>query len=475
MALRVRNKVLYSRLKKFTVTSIDLLQKRVGKEDLPQKKIRKFLIRKDGFDSHAETGIDFNLLTYTHRKEIAELPEFVNCARYMLKCPPMLRELGIIHEKDRPLSVPFTRECFPVLYLFLKRYLERMNGLHFEESNFKEMYVELENYVYRSVIYYKAVAPLQGLSGNVGDVQLSKNLKLRPLSDLERAEYLEMQLMNGSSSLRLRNQDLVRIAEAGYALETVFSYPKGAQPPISAYRETLEHGLTLLQLFKSGRVSFGVVKIELTLWNPFRPTGTRYETCREVKDFRNSYNLDMSEKRELQRFCRKFMSFLQKTALHVNGKPIALALRRFKSGIEEDDIENQIIDFFIGLEALYSMERDELAYRLSTRAAILLGENDVETERIKEFLSKGYSNIRSSIVHGKIPPTLRIKGEKTELSEFTEKVEGYLRESLKSFIFLSDVKREEPIVRSLDRSLIDVTLRKKLRLVAKPRRRLKNF
>lgn len=449
------------------MSSVELLEKFEAEEGLPEKKVMKCLIHKDGFSSRREPKIDFSLFMHKHSKEIDELPEFVDCAKYILKNQATLRETGIIHEEGRPLyardKIPFTRAYFPVLYLFLNRYLERVNKLSFEDDLFKDTYIEFERYIYKSVLLYKVTAPLQGLSGNIGEINFSKNLKLRPLSDSEKAEYLEMQWTNNRPK-GFSNQDLVRIADAKYALETTYSHRKDAQMP-SSYRERLEDAITILSLFKSGRVDFSVIKVESALWNPFRPVSYRFESYREVKTFRDSYKLDIAEKQGLLHFFRVYHSFKKSVNVHTRGKHINLALERFKSGIEESNVKNMIIDFLIAFEALYLEGKDELAYRLSTRAAILLGKNDVQTERIKEVMVDAY-NIRSKIVHGKDVPPIKSRGKIIELHKFVQEVEEYLRESLKSFMVLAKTYRDkENVLKLFDKSLIDVKSRKKLRIM----------
>ena len=129
---------------------------------------------------------------------------------------------------------------------------------------------------------------------------------------------------------------------------------------------------------------------------------------------------------------------------------------------EESDAENKMIDFLIAFEALCLPERDELTYRLANRVAILLGKEDAEAERTRKFMAKAY-DLRSDIVHGKDVRPIKIEGKTIELNNFVQRVEGYLRESLKSFIALSKrYRNQQRVLALLDKSLIDMKSRRKL-------------
>jgi hypothetical protein len=110
--------------------------------------------------------------------------------------------------------------------------------------------------------------------------------------------------------------------------------------------------------------------------------------------------LNQTEKSALLRLWKRTRDFKNQTGPSKNGEYINIALRRFNFGVEEDNAENKIIDFLIAFEALYLEGMDELGYRLSTRAAVLLGENDAEAAKVKEVIVEAYG-LRSKIVHGK--------------------------------------------------------------------------
>lgn len=467
MTLKIRNKERYLKFRKFMIASTDLLKKIEAKEGLPRKQSRKYLVLKDGFTSRGESKIDFGLVTFTHRKEIDELPEFVDCAKQLIRNKMIVREMGIFTLKGHPgesADIPISRFWFKVLYLFLNRYLERNGQISFEENLFEELYAEFEKYVYKSKLPHMATAPLQGLSGNINEISFCKNLRLRLLSDSEKADYLQMQSPNAGASLKYDPKDFVTIADASYVLENTYSCVKGPQLQAYPYRKHFEDVLTALFLFKKGRLGFNIIKIEPILWNPFQPTSYTllHGTATKPKVFHNSYELDAEEKQELLRFWKKFVSFRDAESC-TSMKYIRLALRRFRSGIEENELEDRLIDLLIAFEALFLEDPVEMAYRLSNRVAMVLGKNDSEADEIRETISEAYK-VRSKIVHGKEAPSIKIKGKVIELGDLVQATEEYLRQSLKTIISLTDNRgSQKEMLKLLDESLISADSRSKLR------------
>lgn len=121
-----------------------------------------------------------------------------------------------------------------------------------------------------------------------------------------------------------------------------------------------------------------------------------------------------------------FKEFLRAFASREKILPhVGIALRRFADGYERLKPEDKIIDYMIGLEALYLQDgAGELSYRLAHRTSVLLCRERLERQRLFKAMNKSY-NLRSKIVHG----------SKYHLCfEDVWFIEDVLRQSIKSFL-----------------------------------------
>lgn len=81
--------------------------------------------------------------------------------------------------------------------------------------------------------------------------------------------------------------------------------------------------------------------------------------------------------------------------------PLGIALGRFTDGYEKLKLEDRIIDYMIGLEALYLQEESaELSYRIAHRTAVLLSDDKKERQEVFTKIRHSY-DLRSKILHGK--------------------------------------------------------------------------
>lgn len=84
----------------------------------------------------------------------------------------------------------------------------------------------------------------------------------------------------------------------------------------------------------------------------------------------------------------------------IKGNYLALPLRRLVDGLGRTRLNDKIIDYSIGLEALLTEgERQELEYRFALRGATILQEGGADRHRSFDELKDLY-NARSAIVHG---------------------------------------------------------------------------
>lgn len=135
---------------------------------------------------------------------------------------------------------------------------------------------------------------------------------------------------------------------------------------------------------------------------------------------------------------------------------LKIALNYFRRGRLETYQENRIIDFFVSLEALYSLsgEKTEMRYRISNRLATLIGKDANDRKKIQKE-SRDLYDLRSSIVHGsKINLDERIQGS----------IYYWVRDSIIRFMGMSQtIGNQEKILEKIDYSMIENSDRDSLR------------
>lgn len=106
--------------------------------------------------------------------------------------------------------------------------------------------------------------------------------------------------------------------------------------------------------------------------------------------------------------------------------PLSIALSRFTDGYERIRLEDSVIDYVIGLEALYLQGegQGEFGYKMAHKASILLSRQKKSRSTIFTEIKKSY-RLRSMIVHG---------GRYKLLPENVWFVEDALRDSIKKFL-----------------------------------------
>jgi hypothetical protein len=85
---------------------------------------------------------------------------------------------------------------------------------------------------------------------------------------------------------------------------------------------------------------------------------------------------------------------------HKDDKPIRLALRRWDSVSDRNSPDDEIIDYWIGLESLFAPDMtQEVTYRVSLRIAAYVGNEPEKRNQLFRDMKSSYG-LRSTIVHG---------------------------------------------------------------------------
>lgn len=310
---------------------------------------------------------------------------------------------------------------------------------------------------------YNITSPIENFSAEVDEINLSKELRIRRITAAEKSEYFAA-LFRGFGKSPYREIDVIAMK---FVLETTYYHKEGTTLTKSDCLREFKDVIVAMRLFKTGVLVLNVLCSRQMVLDP--PTGPVYSSIgRYLTPIGPEYTLKKSEVKPFKRFWKQYKKFQTDRATTKSNKYLKIALRRFNLGIEEDYyLEDKIIDYLISLEALYLPESRELTYKLSNRVAILIGKEERETEEIRQTIVKAY-DLRSQIVHGKMVRPIKINGKIIQPKDFTFNIEEILRKSIRFFIELSKTyKTQKTIIKELDKSLLNVKIRKKLHRLTK--------
>jgi hypothetical protein len=181
----------------------------------------------------------------------------------------------------------------------------------------------------------------------------------------------------------------------------------------------MEKMLLVLRLFKEG-----YIRVVFNLWRV--PNGwTQLSSMKMLRSAERLYFLKVAELPALKNF-REESSAAMSDETGTTQTALNIALRRFTDGYERIKLEDRIIDYMIGLEALYLQGESpsEISYKLAHRISVLLADNKEQRQKLFLKMKDSYK-LRSHIVHG-------LKYELNQ--EETWFVEDQLRLSIKKFL-----------------------------------------
>jgi hypothetical protein len=124
---------------------------------------------------------------------------------------------------------------------------------------------------------------------------------------------------------------------------------------------------------------------------------------------------------------------------------LLIAVNRFTnavSGLGEEEPAYQFVDYISALEALLG-ESDEASVKLANRVSILMGGTDDDCQDTVDFMKRAYS-MRSTLVHGRWPKQLKVRGTKIETTEAIGRLHWYTRRCIWRVLNLLILINEAP-------------------------------
>jgi len=209
--------------------------------------------------------------------------------------------------------------------------------------------------------------------------------------------------------------------------EFVESTPQGGIViPIAKLEEiyrSLRDKLRLLRLFKGGNVL-----MRYSLYYYFKDSITQVAQIGSEYPLidRTLFHLNDDEYTQAE-------AFINNTKIPFQPSFLQLAFHNFELSYEMPDRKISLLSLMISMEALFG-GGSEVRYRVSRNAAVLLGKNEDESQKIFEDMKKLYKK-RSGIAHGG-------QDGKQKNSDDVLRLRDYVRESTKS-IYKLDLGQED--------------------------------
>ena len=171
--------------------------------------------------------------------------------------------------------------------------------------------------------------------------------------------------------------------------------------------------IRLMRLFKKGNISMPLIYYYYLVDDSIPKPCMRMATSLYV--LKESYTVESSEVKEL-------LEFIKNTKLPFAEPSLQFAFDNFELSYETRNINLSFLALMVSLEALLNPGEQELRYRISRNAAVLLGKKDKNSKNIFDEMKKLYGK-RSKIVHTGKPDIIN--------GEDLFKLRYYVRDSIK--------------------------------------------
>lgn len=259
------------------------------------------------------------------------------------------------------------------------------------------------------------LAPIENFNFDVESIDVGNGVQIKRFGDLETSainDYINQLQSNYRSVGRVGFYSVFTSEETD--VDNLYHN-------LENFRMIIDKEISCLRLFKNGNI--GIVLIALFKKEDNNLTHQQSNYWTVYPYYGSGYFLSSAELESYHGLRNLFYRVnVSQTGFW------SLAKRRLENSYWIRSIEDKLIDFTIGLEALFSEGPGDLTFKLSTRVARLLGTTKEERRTISSAMKKIYK-LRSEIVHGDIT-------EEPDFEINVNRPEEYLRLSLKSTLNL---------------------------------------
>lgn len=221
--------------------------------------------------------------------------------------------------------------------------------------------------------------------------ELTSNIQIRPIS---KDELVEFGIVNFQIDLRNASEQWRQLPSSDWWIcELKTNVPKENISNFNNSERVLDYIPLALRLFQRGKI--GAISLKTSPVGSFKfGMSTRSGITRDFTIRGDSFSFSEVDIARFQEFWGKFITLIQDESHYLQ-----LPARRLAFGGQRIRLEDALVDYVIGLEALLCEGGLELSYRMSLRSAIILSlALDDKFERFKDM--RNIYSMRSDIVHG---------------------------------------------------------------------------
>ncbi|HEX9430786.1 MAG TPA: hypothetical protein VF944_10450 [Candidatus Bathyarchaeia archaeon] len=398
-------------------------------EEIPSRTAEAYkVIGPGGWSQDYESRLDYFGFVHDHEKDIEELPEFGMWLKELREDPVISKHVGELVGSRRGM---LSRTAWDYLSHLLLAQISS-GTLDFDLRMFELAYRQMEEFFHKETVEFRAFSPLQNFESDSGSISLGGGLMIRKTTNPELERLLDPR--QGPSMVPHHEIITFKYAmELTYETEKVFGELPAYRP--APEDEVFSKLVSALRLFKPGTIGFNFIQEAPT--NDAAMFGRATRSNLDYKHFWGPvYSLKGDEIAAFNSFWRAF------SELDLAKLPLGIAINRFNFAFGRLGLEDKLIDFMIAFEALFfkTGEIGENRHKLSIRVAKLLARDYESRKRIAKEMAEFYG-MRSGVVHG----------EQVHLKpEFTDKIEDYLRQSIKYFLDQQQAEDHDEIISRLD-------------------------
>jgi len=373
---------------------------------------------------------DFGMLISKHEKELTQLPEWTTVLECISRDEMVKRHLG--HMIRSPFGGVVIQES-TLLHRILLMSIDEEKPLHFDLNLFNSAYAMIEDYFYSETFTRKSTCLLLGFDSEAEEIDLGDGLRIRKVAKDEIVELWrssEWFRALVEFSMEFRYTPLKYLAELSIQASKLTDDEK--YQPLDADTE-LEKLVCALRLFKKGWIDYPFIK-EIVAPNLSREVSysMKHSKMNIISPPSGiSYRLSRDEATEFKALHNRIKKKIDSSEVY---------LKRFNDTYRRVSVEDRLIDYMVAFESLYLVGEAplEMPYKLAHRVALLLYRDEVERKQTFLEMKKAYS-LRSDIVHGqrktRLPTEpIRIDNREYSLSDFIQRIEEYLRCSIRLFL-----------------------------------------
>ncbi len=360
--------------------------------------------------------IDAMRIVFNNSKELFSLPEFDTVLNTVIHIPAFFSVLCPERERQPSNDRDYQRTVLESYFTtFLVEYIRGKQDLAFTPPIFEYLYQKLEEYIYDSEpITTKALIHIRNLRSEVENVSIGNNVFLR------QATYEEKK-----AAFTISRQGLALPSIPETVLEIHHHIPATAYLSLPEQQEIYEIAKAVvfaLRLMKSEFVEEGIHYHDISD-QPFRRTGGMgHSLLQNPFSYANNPYILTSEDIDV------LTKLWQKAKKAYNKPDLAMARTRFEGSYLRTTLDDMLIDYWIGLEALF-LPQDytrEMAEAVALAVSNYLGRTAESRSTIYHQVIDSHK-LRGKVVHGK-----QVDGDK--LRETYTKIGNLLRRTLRQRI-----------------------------------------